>query len=112
MDKPPHAVGPSSRLSREKLGGVVTVETEEISQLGGCIDLGLPDILALAQHRGGDELIAVPCRGKLGCPLENSRPIDKRGLLPPLLCLQGGFDGSRDLLFASEREVGKDLLVF
>jgi hypothetical protein len=47
------------RLLRVQLLCILDVESEEVDQLGGGIDLGLPGILALAQHGGRHDMVAV-----------------------------------------------------
>lgn len=107
----PHAVGTAGRLPLQQLGCVVAVEAEEVGQFGRGVDLALPDVLALAQHRRRDELVAVLGGHQLCCPLEDGRSVNERGLLPALLRLQSGLDGGGDLLLGRQRVVGEGCAV-
>lgn len=83
----PHAITATVRLLVENLTNEVAVETEEVSQLSSGIDLGLPDVLALAEHSGSNQVITVLSSGQLGGLEEDSSSVDERSLLPFLLGL-------------------------
>lgn len=104
---PPHAISVPGGLLSHQFRREVAVLTEEVCQLGRGVDLTLPDILSLTQHGRRNQLIPVFARGQLGGLHEDSSAIDEGGLLPALLGLESGFDGSSDLLLGSKRVVGE-----
>ena len=65
-----------------------------IPHLGCSIDLCLPCILALAEHRGCHELVTVLPAHKVRSLEEDGRAIVPRQRLPLLLCGKGTFDGA------------------
>lgn len=75
-----------------QLLGVGNAEAEEISQLSGGVDLGLPGILALAKHGGGHDIIAVLGGDQVGSLEKDGSTIRKGKSLPLGLGSQGGFD--------------------
>lgn len=72
--------------------GISNVETEEIGQLSGRIDLSLPGILALTQHGSGHNIVAVLGGDEVGGLEEDGGTVSERKGLPGGLCGQGGID--------------------
>lgn len=85
------------RLLGEKLLGVVDVEAEEVSQLGGGINLGLPCILALAQDSRSHDLIAILVGDEVGCLEENGGTVRERKSLPCGLGSKSSVDSLVDI---------------
>lgn len=52
------------------------------TNLGGGVDLGLPSVLALAEHGGGHELVAVLAGDEVGRLEEDGRPVVPGESLP------------------------------
>ena len=61
----PHA-GRAVGLLAHDLLGVVGIEAPEIDQFAGAVDLGLEGVLALAQHGGGVQHLAIAAGQQLG----------------------------------------------
>ena len=80
-----------------QLLGVVDVEAEEVSQLGGRIDLGLPGILALAKHGDGHDVVAVLGGDEVGRLEEDGSSVGEGEGFPGWLGGQGGVDGLGDV---------------
>lgn len=80
-----------------ELLSIVNVEAEEVSQLGGRVDLGLPGVLALAEHGGGHNLIAVLCRDEVGGLEKDGGAVGKGERLPGWLGGESSIDGGRDV---------------
>lgn len=97
------------RLLGEELLGVVDVEAEEISQLGGGVNLGLPCILALAQDRGGHDLIAILVGDEVSGLEEDGGTVGEGESLPCGLGSQSCVDGLVDIGGSGSVVVG-DLL--
>ncbi|KAI3479488.1 hypothetical protein L1887_58446 [Cichorium endivia] len=55
------------RLGRVQLLDVLCAEAEEVADLCGGVDLGLPHVLALAEHGSGEHLVSVLGRDEVGC---------------------------------------------
>lgn len=77
--------------------GVLDTEAEEIAQLGGRVDLGLPGILALAVHGQSHDVIAVFGRDQVSGLEEDAGTVGERGGSPRLASLKGGVDSSLNL---------------
>lgn len=86
----PHALGVLGGLLLVDLLGVLAVEAEEIAELGSGINLGLPDVLALAEHGSGHHLVAVLGREEIGRLEEDSDTVVEGNGLP----LGTGSDGT------------------
>ena len=107
MNSPPDTILSLRGLLLVDLSSKVAVKSEEISQLSSGINFGLPEVLALAQHSGGDKIPSVLGSGKLCRLLKDGYSVDKRSLLPALLGLQGLLNSLGDLLLGSQRMVGE-----
>jgi hypothetical protein len=81
-----------------KLFGVQYVEAEEVAKLSGSIDLGLPGVLALAQHRRSHNVVAVFGADQVRRLQEDGGAVGERQGLPIGLGGQGGFNGGSDIL--------------
>lgn len=84
-------------LLREELLGVVDVEAEEVSQLGGGINLGLPGVLALTENGSGHDLVPVLVGDEIGSFEEDGGTIGERESLPRGLGRQGSINGLVDI---------------
>lgn len=102
----PHARGIVFRLLSIQLFSILNSESQEITQLSSSIDLSLPDILALAQHRGSQQLIAILATHEVGRFQEDGRTVGKGHLLPRLLGREGGVDGFCDIRGAGAGVLG------
>lgn len=80
-----------------ELLGVVNVEAEEVSQLGGGIDLGLPSVLALAEHGSGHDVVSVLGGDEVGGLEEDGSSVVEGECLPGGLGSQSSVDSSRDI---------------
>jgi len=61
---------------------VLHVEPQEIAQLRRGVDLRLPCVLALAQHSGGHDIVAVLGADKVGCLEEDGGTVGEGHVLP------------------------------
>lgn len=77
--------------------GVVDTKAEEVCKLGSGVNLGLPGVLALAQHGGGHDLIAVLVGDEVGSLEEDSSAVGKGESLPGGLGSEGSLDGLVDV---------------
>lgn len=82
VNSAPHAVATAVRLLLKNLSGVVAVQTEEVSQLSGGINLALPDVLALAEHSSGNKIISVLGGNELSSTLEDGDTVHEGSVLP------------------------------
>ncbi|KAI6770572.1 hypothetical protein HG530_005201 [Fusarium avenaceum] len=80
-----------------ELLGVVNVEAEEVSQLGGGVDLGLPSVLALAEHGSGHDVVSVLGGDEVGGLEEDGSSVVEGEGLPGGLGSQSSVDSSRDI---------------
>lgn len=85
------------RLLSIEVFGVLHAETEEIAQLGGRVNLGLPGILSLAVHGQGHDVVAILGGDKIRGLEEDAGAFSERGLSPGLTGLQSGVDGRLDV---------------
>jgi hypothetical protein len=92
-------------LFLQQFGRKIAIKAEEISQFSRSINLSLPDILALAQHRRCDEFIPVLGTDQVRCLEEYGRSVDEGRVLPILLGLQGRFNGGQNLLLRGNRVI-------
>lgn len=77
--------------------GVVDTKAEEVCKLGGGVNLGLPGVLALAQHGGSHDLIAVLVGDEVGSLEEDGSAVGKGESLPGRLGSEGSLDGLVDV---------------
>lgn len=69
--------------------------------LSGSINFGLPNILALSEHRSSHELVPILSASQLCGFQENSRPIVPREGFPLFLCGKSAVNGITDYLLVS-----------
>lgn len=80
-----------------ELLSVVNIEAEEVSQLGGGVDLGLPSVLALAEHGSGHDVVSVLGGDEVGGLEEDGSSVVEGESLPGGLGSQSSVDGSGDI---------------
>lgn len=105
----PHPIRPSVRLLLQHFSSQVAIQAKEVCQLSRGINLALPDILALSQHRRRNQLIPILPRHELRRAHEDSNPVNERRVLPVLFSLQRRLNRRVDLLLCREwvvRECG------
>ena len=83
-------------MLRIQLLDVLDREAEEIAQLGRSVNLGLPRILALAQHGRGHNVVAVLAGNQVGGLQKDGRAVSPGELLPDLLAREGTVDSLLD----------------
>ncbi|KAL2288242.1 hypothetical protein FJTKL_04315 [Diaporthe vaccinii] len=94
----PHACGVVLGLLSIQLLGVLDVESQEVAQLCGGVDLGLPCVLALAEHGGRHDLVSV-LGGDQICGLQkDGGPVGEGQRCPRLLGSQGRVNCPLDIL--------------
>lgn len=98
LDAVPHAGRIVGGLLGVELLGELDVEAEKVAQLGGGVNLGLPGVLALAQHGGGHDVVAVLSADEVGGLEEDGGAVGKGEGCPVVLGCEGGFDGCVDVL--------------
>lgn len=84
-------------LLGEKLLRVVNVEAEEVCQLGGGVNLGLPCVFTLAEDGRGHDLIPVLVGDEVGSLEEDGRTVGEGQSLPGGLGGQSSLDGPVDI---------------
>lgn len=99
---PPHSITPTIWLALKDLGRIIAVETEEIRQLGRSVNLSLPDVLTLTQHRCSNQVKPVLARDQLSSLEENRGSVNKGSFFPIFLCLQCRFNGGVGLLLGGK----------
>ena len=99
------------RLHAVDLRGIVHVVAEEVDGLAGAVDLGLVDVLGLAQHAGGVQDGAIFGRKEFGHLQDDGGAGGPRGLGPDLVGLHGGVHGHFHFLLAYFVEGREDVLV-
>lgn len=109
LDAVPDARGVVGRLLGVELLGEGDVEAEEIAQLGGRVDLGLPGVLALADHGGGHDVVAVLARDQVGGLEEDGGAVGKGQGGPSLPGGEGRLNGLVDMLGGREGVGGDGL---
>ena len=57
---------------------ILHIETQEITKLGGCINLSLPGVLALAVHRGRHNFVTILSADQVGCFEEDCSSVLER----------------------------------
>lgn len=87
------------------------IEAEKVTKLGSSIDLGLPGVLALAQHCRGHQLVAVLAADQIGRLEKDRRSVSEGQAFPCWLCVQGGIDSQVDHLGGRHGIAGYLLLV-
>lgn len=97
LEAVPHAGRVVLGLLAVQLLGVLHVEAEEVCQLGGGVDLGLPGVFALAEHGGGHDVVAVLAGDQVGGLEKDGGAVCKGERLPCRLCGQRGVDGLGDV---------------
>lgn len=80
------------RLLVVDLLGILAVKAPEITQLGCSIDLCLPRVLALAEHRSRHNLVAVLLAQQVSCLEEDRNTVRERHRLPARLGCHGTID--------------------
>lgn len=85
-------------LLRHHLFGVRHVEAEEIAKLGGSVDLGLPCILALADHGSSHDVVAVLGGDEVGGLEEDCSTVGEGEGGPGLLGSESRLDSIVDVL--------------
>lgn len=108
MDKEyslPHAWAVVFRLLGIQLFSILHREPQKVTQLSRGINLRLPSILPLAQHRGSQQLVAVLSTHEVRGLEEDGSAVCKGHLLPCLLRGEGSINGSRDICGAGAGEV-------
>jgi hypothetical protein len=75
----------------------VDVEAKEVSQLSGGVDLGLPSVLALAEHGSGHDVVSVLGGDEVGSLEEDGSSVVEGESLPGGLGSQSSVNGSRDI---------------
>ena len=103
--------GPVLGLHRIDLRRVVHVVAEEVDRLAGAVDLGLVDVLALAQHASGVHDGTVLRGEELGHLEDDGGAGGPRGLGPDLMGLHRGLHGHFHFLFTYLVEGREDMLV-
>src|SRR5262249_50272377 len=76
--------------------GVVDVEPEEVDELAGAVDLRLEGRLALSQHGGRVEALAMAGGQKVGGPEEYRGAVLESPVAPVTLCVHRGGNGGID----------------
>jgi hypothetical protein len=85
------------RLGVVELLSVMNVEAEEISQLSSGVDLGLPSVLALAEHSGGHDIVAVLGGDEVGGLEEDGSSVSEGEGLPGRLGSKSSVDCGRNI---------------
>ncbi len=99
-----------SWLLAVQLLGVLDVEAKEIAEFRGSIDLSLPGILALTEHRRRHEVVSVLGAYQVGGLQEYSGTVHEGKGLPRRLCGEGGVDRCLDMFRARLRVGSEDSL--
>ena len=94
-----------------ELGSKIGVEAQEVDSLARAVDFGLHGALALAQHTGGVQDIAVFGGEQLGGLHHDGSALDPGSLLPVLLGGHGCVDGHLHLLGAHFVVFGQHVVV-
>ena len=93
------------------LAGVVGVVSQEVNQFAGGVDFGLHGGLALAEHGGGIDQVAVFAGNEGGYFQHHAGAVHPRRVGPLLVRLHGGGDGGLHLLLAHLVVACQDVLV-
>ena len=75
----------------------MNVEAKEISQLSSGVDLGLPSVLALAEHSGGHDIVAVLGGDEVGDLEEDGSSVSEGEGLPGRLGSKSSVDCGRNI---------------
>lgn len=97
LEPVPDGGGVVHGLGAVQLLSVVDVEAEEVSKLGSRVDLGLPGVLALAEHGRGHDFVAVLGGDEVGGLEEDGSSVGKGERLPGGLGREGGVNGLGDI---------------
>ena len=82
------------------LPGVEGAVTQEVDQLARGVNLGLEGVLALAEHHGGVEQVAILRGEKFSRTQHHHRALLPRQRRPVVVCLHGCVDSHLHFLFA------------
>lgn len=77
---------------------VLDTESQEISELGSRVNLGLPSVLALTEHGGGHKFVPVLAGDEVGSLEEDGGTVGPWELLPSVLGGKSVLDGALDHL--------------
>ena len=77
----------------------MAIEPQKVRQLGRSINLCLPDILALAEHRRSHQLVPILPRDEVRCFQKHGRAVCKGQQLPFRFRCKGGGDCLLDMLW-------------
>lgn len=107
----PHTRSGLDRLLLVQLLGVLDVETQEVGQLGDTVDLSLVNVLTLAKHRGGKNVVAVLGGDQVGGLQEHSCSVGPSHLGPLGLGALTGSNGLTNVILVGLGKVGQNLRV-
>lgn len=96
-----------NRLLSVQVLSVLDTETEEVAQLGGGVNFGLPGVLALTVHGQGHDIVAVLGGNQVGRLEEDAGTFSKRSGSPRLAGLKSGVDGGLDIRGGGMRVCGQ-----
>ena len=93
------------------LAGIVGVVAQEVAELTGAVDFGLHSGLALAEHGGGIDEVAVFAADEGGDFEHHAGAVDPGGLGPFLLGFHGGVDSGLHLFLAHFVVAGQHMVI-
>lgn len=95
-----HSLPRSGCISRRLLGiqlfHKLDTKAEKVGELCCCVDFCLPGVLALAEHSGSHELVAVFCADEVGGLEKDGSAVCPGGGFPDGLVGERRFDGLGD----------------
>lgn len=86
-----------NRLLGIEILGILDTKTQEVTQLGGGVDLSLESILSLTVHGQSHDVVTVLGRDEIRSLEEDAGPLRKGSRSPGLTGSQGGINGGLDL---------------